>query len=69
MSTCLEQLFFDHKYWLNCRLVDDTEIQVSVDDSHLEKIYLGLLLQEGESGMGFGVGAALRCCYWSPSDD
>ncbi|XP_041497357.1 SH3 domain and tetratricopeptide repeat-containing protein 2 [Microtus oregoni] len=47
VSTCLEQLFFDHKYWLNCRLVDDTEIQVSVDDSHLENIYLGLLLQEG----------------------
>ncbi|KAL6041218.1 hypothetical protein STEG23_022924 [Scotinomys teguina] len=46
VSTCLEQLFFDHKYWLNYRLVDDTEIQVSVDDNHLENIYLGLLLQE-----------------------
>lgn len=47
VSTCLEQLFFDHKYWLNYRLVDDTEIQVSVDDNHLENMYLGLLLQEG----------------------
>lgn len=55
MSACLEHLFFDHAYWLNSRLVDDTEIQVSVDDNHLENIYLGLLLQEGESGMGFGV--------------
>lgn len=47
VSTCLEHLFFDHTYWLNSRLVDDTEIQVSVDDAHLENIYLGLLLQEG----------------------
>ncbi|XP_027258578.2 SH3 domain and tetratricopeptide repeat-containing protein 2 isoform X2 [Cricetulus griseus] len=47
VSTCLEQLLFDHKYWLNCRLVDDTEIQVFVDDNHLENLYLGLLLQEG----------------------
>lgn len=47
VSICLEHLFFDHTYWLNSRLVDDTEIQVSVDDNHLENIYLGLLLQEG----------------------
>uniref|UniRef100_A0A8C6RJG5 SH3 domain and tetratricopeptide repeats 2 n=2 Tax=Nannospalax galili TaxID=1026970 RepID=A0A8C6RJG5_NANGA len=47
VSTCLEHLLFDHKYWLNCRLVDDTEIQVSVDGSHLEAMYLDLLLQEG----------------------
>ncbi|XP_037657587.1 SH3 domain and tetratricopeptide repeat-containing protein 2 isoform X2 [Choloepus didactylus] len=47
VSTCLEHLLFDHKYWLNCRLVEDTEIQVSVDDKHLETIYLGLLVQEG----------------------
>ncbi|XP_073932793.1 SH3 domain and tetratricopeptide repeat-containing protein 2 isoform X3 [Castor canadensis] len=47
VSTCLEYLLFDHKYWLNCRLVEDTEIQVSVDDNHLETIYLGLLIQEG----------------------
>ncbi|XP_006863916.1 PREDICTED: SH3 domain and tetratricopeptide repeat-containing protein 2 isoform X2 [Chrysochloris asiatica] len=43
----LEHLLFDHKYWLNIRLVEDTEIQVSVDDKHLETIYLGLLIQEG----------------------
>uniref|UniRef100_G3SY89 SH3 domain and tetratricopeptide repeats 2 n=1 Tax=Loxodonta africana TaxID=9785 RepID=G3SY89_LOXAF len=47
VSTCLEHLLFDHKYWLNCRLVEDTEVQVSVDDKHLEAIYLGLLIQEG----------------------
>ncbi|KAB1281777.1 SH3 domain and tetratricopeptide repeat-containing protein 2 [Camelus dromedarius] len=47
VSACLEHLLFDHKYWLNCRLVEDTEIQVSVDDKHLEAIYLGLLIQEG----------------------
>ncbi|XP_007941779.1 SH3 domain and tetratricopeptide repeat-containing protein 2 [Orycteropus afer afer] len=47
VSTCLEHLLFDHSYWLNCRLVEDTEIQVSVDDKHLETIYLGLLIQEG----------------------
>ncbi|XP_008062587.1 SH3 domain and tetratricopeptide repeat-containing protein 2 isoform X2 [Carlito syrichta] len=43
----LEHLLFDHKYWLNCRLVEDTEIQVSVDEKHLETIYLRLLIQEG----------------------
>uniref|UniRef100_A0A8D1YGN2 SH3 domain and tetratricopeptide repeats 2 n=4 Tax=Sus scrofa TaxID=9823 RepID=A0A8D1YGN2_PIG len=47
VSACLEHLLFDHRFWLNCRLVEDTEIQVSVDDKHLERIYLGLLIQEG----------------------
>ncbi|XP_076993482.1 SH3 domain and tetratricopeptide repeat-containing protein 2 [Tamandua tetradactyla] len=47
VSTCLEHLLFDHKHWLNCRLMEDTEIQVLVDDKHLEAIYLGLLVQEG----------------------
>ncbi|XP_003477384.2 SH3 domain and tetratricopeptide repeat-containing protein 2 isoform X2 [Cavia porcellus] len=47
VSTCLEHLLFDHKYWLNCRLVEDTEIQVSVDEKHLETMYLSLLIQEG----------------------
>ncbi|XP_053423016.1 SH3 domain and tetratricopeptide repeat-containing protein 2 isoform X3 [Nycticebus coucang] len=48
VATCLEHLLFDHKYWLNCRLVEDTEIQVSVDEKHLETIHLGLLIQEGQ---------------------
>nr|XP_012597056.1 SH3 domain and tetratricopeptide repeat-containing protein 2 isoform X2 [Microcebus murinus] len=48
VSTCLEHLLFDHKYWLNCRLVEDTEIQVSVDEKHLETIHMGLLIQEGQ---------------------
>ncbi|KAK2499235.1 hypothetical protein MC885_002504 [Smutsia gigantea] len=30
VSVCLEQLLFDHKYWLNWRLVEDTEIQVAM---------------------------------------
>ncbi|XP_004631334.1 SH3 domain and tetratricopeptide repeat-containing protein 2 isoform X2 [Octodon degus] len=47
VSTCLEYLLFDHKYWLNCRVAEDTEIQVSVDDKHLETMYLSLLIQEG----------------------
>ncbi|XP_037364885.1 SH3 domain and tetratricopeptide repeat-containing protein 2 isoform X2 [Talpa occidentalis] len=47
VSACLEHLLFDHQYWLSSRLVEDTELQVSVDDKHLEAIYLGLLLQEG----------------------
>ncbi|XP_060036715.1 SH3 domain and tetratricopeptide repeat-containing protein 2 isoform X2 [Erinaceus europaeus] len=47
VSLCLEHLLFDQKYWLNCRLVEDTEIQVSMDDKKLEKMYLGLLIQEG----------------------
>lgn len=56
MSACLEHLLFDHKYWLSCRLVEDTEIQVSVDEKHLETIYLGLLIQEGEHGGRVGWG-------------
>lgn len=55
VSACLEHLLFDHKYWLNSRLVEDTEIQVSVDDKHLESIYLGLLIQEGEHGVEVGM--------------
>ncbi|XP_058399649.1 SH3 domain and tetratricopeptide repeat-containing protein 2 isoform X4 [Diceros bicornis minor] len=54
VSACLEHLLFDHKYWLNCRLVEDTEIQVSVDDKHLESIYLGLLIQEGLFSLSTG---------------
>lgn len=55
VSACLEHLLFDHKYWLNCRLVEDTEIQVSVDEEHLQTIYLALLTQEGERGVGVGM--------------
>ncbi|XP_014444222.1 SH3 domain and tetratricopeptide repeat-containing protein 2 isoform X2 [Tupaia chinensis] len=54
VSMCLEHLLFDHKYWLNCRLVDDTEVQVSVDDKHLETMYLGLLIQEGLFSLSAG---------------
>ncbi|XP_067422509.1 SH3 domain and tetratricopeptide repeat-containing protein 2 isoform X1 [Emydura macquarii macquarii] len=47
VACCLEHLLFDHRYWLNCSLVEDTEIRVTVDEDHLATMYLGLLLQEG----------------------
>ncbi|XP_050818481.1 SH3 domain and tetratricopeptide repeat-containing protein 2 isoform X2 [Gopherus flavomarginatus] len=47
VACCLEHLLFDHGYWLNCSLVEDTEIRITVDEDHLATMYLGLLLQEG----------------------
>ncbi|NXF99311.1 S3TC2 protein, partial [Sakesphorus luctuosus] len=47
VGSCLEQLLFDHEYWLNCALMEDTEIRVTVDEDHLATIYMDLLLQEG----------------------
>ncbi|NWJ04888.1 S3TC2 protein, partial [Crypturellus undulatus] len=47
VSRCLEQLLFDQMYWLNCALMEDTEIKVTVNEDRLATIYLGLLLQEG----------------------
>ncbi|XP_009903022.2 LOW QUALITY PROTEIN: SH3 domain and tetratricopeptide repeat-containing protein 2 [Dryobates pubescens] len=47
VGSCLEQLLFDQEYWLNCALMEDTEIRVTVDEDHLATIYMGLLLQEG----------------------
>ncbi|KFV93949.1 SH3 domain and tetratricopeptide repeat-containing protein 2, partial [Eurypyga helias] len=47
VGSCLEQLLFDREYWLNCALMEDTEIRVTVDKDHLANIYMGLLLQEG----------------------
>ncbi|XP_036605654.1 SH3 domain and tetratricopeptide repeat-containing protein 2 [Trichosurus vulpecula] len=47
VSLCLEQLLFDHNYWLKCKLVEDTKIHVTVNKEHLEAIYQGLLVQEG----------------------
>lgn len=51
VGSCLEQLLFDQDYWLNCALMEDTEIRVTVDEDHLATIYTGLLLQEGEKGL------------------
>lgn len=48
VGSCLEQLLFDREYWLNCALMEDTEIRVTVDEGRLATIYMGLLLQEGE---------------------
>ncbi|XP_027574594.1 SH3 domain and tetratricopeptide repeat-containing protein 2 isoform X1 [Pipra filicauda] len=47
VGSCLEQLLFDQEYWLNCALMEDTEIKVTVDEDHLATIYMDLLLQEG----------------------
>ncbi|XP_065546387.1 SH3 domain and tetratricopeptide repeat-containing protein 2 isoform X3 [Lathamus discolor] len=47
VGSCLEQLLFDQEYWLNCALMEDTEIRVTVDEDRLATIYMGLLLQEG----------------------
>uniref|UniRef100_A0A7N4P309 SH3 domain and tetratricopeptide repeats 2 n=1 Tax=Sarcophilus harrisii TaxID=9305 RepID=A0A7N4P309_SARHA len=47
VSFCLEQLLFDHNYWLKCKLVEDTKIHVTVNEEHLEAIYQALLFQEG----------------------
>nr|XP_047936344.1 SH3 domain and tetratricopeptide repeat-containing protein 2 isoform X2 [Anser cygnoides] len=47
VGNCLEQLLFGQEYWLNCALMEDTAIRVSMDEDRLATIYLGLLLQEG----------------------
>ncbi|NWI43796.1 S3TC2 protein, partial [Picathartes gymnocephalus] len=47
VGTCLEQLLFGQEFWLDCALVEDTELRVTVDEQHLAIIYLDLLLQEG----------------------
>uniref|UniRef100_A0ABM5FLR0 SH3 domain and tetratricopeptide repeat-containing protein 2 isoform X2 n=1 Tax=Pogona vitticeps TaxID=103695 RepID=A0ABM5FLR0_9SAUR len=47
VGCCLEHLLFTPEYWLNCALVEDTEITVTIDEDHMATMYLGLLLQEG----------------------
>ncbi|XP_062976667.1 SH3 domain and tetratricopeptide repeat-containing protein 2 isoform X2 [Elgaria multicarinata webbii] len=47
VACCLENLLFTPEYWLNCALVEDTEISVTIDEDHMATMYLGLLLQEG----------------------
>ncbi|NWV28207.1 S3TC2 protein, partial [Origma solitaria] len=47
VGTCLEQLLFGQDFWLDCALVEDTELRVTVDEEHLATIYMELLLQEG----------------------
>lgn len=51
VGTCLEQLLFAQEFWLDCALVEDTELRVTVDEEHLATIYMDLLLQEGVMGM------------------
>ncbi|NXB27935.1 S3TC2 protein, partial [Eulacestoma nigropectus] len=47
VGTCLEQLLFGQEFWLDCALVEDTELRVTMDEEHLATIYMDLLLQEG----------------------
>ncbi|NXA60831.1 S3TC2 protein, partial [Mohoua ochrocephala] len=47
VGTCLEQLLFGQEFWLDCALVEDTELRVTVDEEHLATLYMDLLLQEG----------------------
>ncbi|XP_039934577.1 SH3 domain and tetratricopeptide repeat-containing protein 2 isoform X2 [Hirundo rustica] len=47
VGTCLEQLLFAQDFWLDCALVEDTELRITVDEEHLATIYMDLLLQEG----------------------
>ncbi|NXA82647.1 S3TC2 protein, partial [Thryothorus ludovicianus] len=47
VGTCLEQLLFAQEFWLDCALVEDTELRVTMDEEHLATIYMDLLLQEG----------------------
>ncbi|NXI05534.1 S3TC2 protein, partial [Pachycephala philippinensis] len=47
VGSCLEQLLFGQEFWLDCALVEDTELRVTVDEEHLATIYMDLLLQEG----------------------
>ncbi|NXR75580.1 S3TC2 protein, partial [Pycnonotus jocosus] len=47
VGTCLEQLLFAQDFWLDCALVEDTQLRVTVDEEHLATIYMDLLLQEG----------------------
>ncbi|KAI1234243.1 hypothetical protein IHE44_0003960 [Lamprotornis superbus] len=47
VGSCLEQLLFAQEFWLDCALVEDTELRVTMDEEHLATIYMDLLLQEG----------------------
>lgn len=60
VGTCLEQLLFGQEFWLDCALVEDTELRVTVDEEHLATIYMDLLLQEG--GMGIPENPLLEPC-------
>ncbi|KAL2299211.1 hypothetical protein Nmel_013854 [Mimus melanotis] len=47
VGSCLEQLLFAQEFWLDCALVEDTQLRVTMDEEHLATIYMDLLLQEG----------------------
>uniref|UniRef100_A0A7N6A7V7 SH3 domain-containing protein n=1 Tax=Anabas testudineus TaxID=64144 RepID=A0A7N6A7V7_ANATE len=50
VTRCLENFLCDQAFWLDSELLSDLEISVTVDEEHLATLYLGLVLQEGESG-------------------
>lgn len=64
VGNCLEQLLFGQEYWLNCALMEDTAIRVSMDEDRLATIYLGLLLQEGEMGLRQHLGRTSVALSW-----
>ncbi|KAI3351924.1 hypothetical protein L3Q82_020750 [Scortum barcoo] len=47
VARCLENFLCDQSVWLDSELLNDLEINVTVDEEHLATLYLGLLLQEG----------------------
>ncbi|XP_045886985.1 SH3 domain and tetratricopeptide repeat-containing protein 2 isoform X4 [Micropterus dolomieu] len=47
VARCLENFLCDQSIWLDPVLLNDLEINVTVDEEHLATLYLGLLLQEG----------------------
>lgn len=48
VARCLENFLCDQSIWLDPVLLNDLEINVTVDEEHLATLYLGLLLQEGQ---------------------
>ncbi|OWK55116.1 SH3 domain and tetratricopeptide repeat-containing protein 2 [Lonchura striata] len=54
VGTCLEQLLLAQEFWLDCALVEDTELRVTVDEEHLATIYMDLLLQEASDSPSAG---------------
>ncbi|XP_026881525.2 SH3 domain and tetratricopeptide repeat-containing protein 2 isoform X2 [Electrophorus electricus] len=47
VARCLENFLCDESFWLDPVMLSDVEICVTVDEEHLARLYLGLLLQEG----------------------
>lgn len=48
LSQCMENLLFDHKFWLSS-LEEHYAIEVTIQEDALNLIYKGILMQEGQS--------------------